>query len=128
MRVTNLSNGLALMRQGRLADNFWLRLRGLLGRQSLAADEGLILVGVKSVHSLFMRFPIDVVYVDKNYRVIHLDENLVPYRIGGYHRHAAYVIELPIGTITQTQTQIGDQLQFELDTHQPTDNSHAPSA
>lgn len=70
-------------------------------------------MGEKSIHTLFMGFPIDVVYVDKDYRVIRADVNMVPYRLGPFLSRSAYVLEMPVGTITSTQTQVGDLLRFE---------------
>ncbi len=101
------------MTKGRLADTFWLRLRGLLGSAPLQKGEGLILVGEKSIHTFFMKFPIDLVYVDKNYKVIRTDANMVPYRLGPFVAQSAYVLELPAGTIADTASEVGDQLKFE---------------
>ena len=113
MRILNQTRNLPLMIQGRLADTFWSRLRGLLGAAPLQPGEGLILAGEKSIHTLFMTFPIDVLYVDKNYRVIRADINMVPYRLGPLVFQSAYVLEMPVGTIAGTATQLGDQLTFE---------------
>jgi len=113
MRVHNQTRNVPLMTKGRLADTFWLRLRGLLGAAPLKPEEGLILAGEKSIHTLFMTFPIDVVYVDKDYRVIRTDPDMVPYRIGPFVAKSAYVLELLAGTIAHTATQVGDQLLFE---------------
>jgi len=74
----------------------------------------LILVGEKSIHTLFMAFPIDVIYADKNYRVIRIDAEMVPFRLGPFIGRSAYVLELPAGTIAATNTQVGDQLSFEF--------------
>ena len=113
MQVFNQTRNLSLIRQGRLANTFWQRLRGLLGAAPLQQEEGLVLVGEKSIHTLFMGFPIDVVYVDKDYRVIRADANMVPYRLGPFLSRSAYVLEMPVGTITSTNTQVGDLLRFE---------------
>lgn len=113
MHVFNQTRNVSLMTQGRLADTFWLRLRGLLGSVPLQKGEGLVLVGEKSIHTLFMGFPIDVIYVDKNYQVIRVDENMVPYRLGPFVAQSAYVLELPLGVIAMTATQVGDQIEFK---------------
>jgi uncharacterized membrane protein (UPF0127 family) len=113
MQVFNQTQNLPLITRGRLANTFWLRLRGLLGAVPLQKEEGLILVGEKSIHTLFMSFPIDVVYVDKEHRVIRTDVNMVPYRLGPLVVRSAYVLEMPVGTITDTRTRVGDQLRFE---------------
>lgn len=113
MRVFNQTRNVPLCTRGRVADTFWLRLRGLLGRAPLQGGEGLILVGEKSIHTLFMSFAIDVVYIDKNYSVIRADAQMVPFRLGPFVSQAAYVLEIPTGTIADTATQVGDQLRFE---------------
>ncbi|MEW5960569.1 MAG: DUF192 domain-containing protein [Chloroflexota bacterium] len=112
-RVINQTQAVPLITQGRLADTFWRRLKGLLGAASLKQAEGLILVGEKSIHTFFMAFPIDVVYVDKNHQVIRTETNMVPFRIGPFVARSAYVLEMPVGTIAATATQTGDQLRFE---------------
>lgn len=113
MRVFNQTRNELLLTRALLADSFWLRLRGLLGRSSLEQGEGLILVGEKSIHTFFMKFPIDVLYVDKNYRVIRTDARMVPYRLGPFVAQSAYVVEMSVGTISNTATEVGDQLTFE---------------
>lgn len=112
MQVFNQTRNMPLVSQGRLADTFWRRLRGLLGADTLRQGEGLILVGEKSIHTLFMKFPIDVLYVDKDFRVIRADNNMIPYRLGPFILQSAYVVEMPVGTITATATEVGDQLRF----------------
>jgi len=113
MRVINQTRGVPLITRGRLADTFWSRLRGLLGAPPLQEGEGLVLVGEKSIHTLFMGFAIDVVYADKNHTVIRTDPNMVPYRLGSFVAKSAYVLEMPVGTIATTETTVGDQLKFE---------------
>lgn len=113
MRIYNQTRQTPLMLQGRLANTFWTRLRGLLGTDSLQSGEGLILAGEKSIHTLFMRFPIDVVYVDKQFIVIRTASNMIPYRLGPFVARSAYVLEMPVGVISNTSTQVGDVLKFE---------------
>ena len=114
MRVFNETRNVSLITQGRLANTFWLRLRGLLGAAPLQKEEGLVLVGEKSVHTFFMSFPIDVVYVDNAYRVIRMDANMAPNRVGPlYVAESAYIVEMPVGVIAETSTTVGDQLKFE---------------
>lgn len=72
-------------------------------------------MGEKSIHTLFMGFAIDVVYVDKDYKVIRTDINMIPYRLGPFVTQSAYVLEMEVGTIVQTGTEVGDQLIFEVE-------------
>ena len=110
MQVQNQTRGQPLITRGELAQSFWARLRGLMGRRALGEGEGLILVGEKSIHTFFMRFPIDVVYADRAWRVVRLDPAMPPNRIGPIVRQAAYILELPVGVIQATGTAVGDQL------------------
>ena len=112
MHVKNVTQNTSLMTEGRVADTFFTRLQGLLGSKPLQSGEGLVLEGVKSIHTLFMTFPIDVIYVNPSLQVIKTEENMVPYKLGGYVRQAAYVLEMPIGTIEASKTQSGHQLEF----------------
>lgn len=113
-QVINQTKNTKLIAVGTIANSFWLRLKGLLGKSSLLENEGLILVGVKSVHTFFMRIPIDVVYVDKDYQVIRIDENMLPNRIGPYLHKSAYIVELSAFGAKHASTEVGDQLKFEI--------------
>jgi len=110
MQVQNQTRGQPLITRGELAQSFWARLRGLMGRRALGEGEGLILVGEKSIHTFFMRFPIDVVYADRAWRVVRLDPAMPPNRVGPIVLQAAYILELPVGVIQATGTAVGDQL------------------
>lgn len=88
------------------------RRRGLLGRGSLGEGEGLWIVPCEAVHCFFMKFTIDVVFLDKKLRVVKTRPSLKPWRIAGCLR-AHSVLELPEGTIQATGTRPGDQLEFE---------------
>src|SRR5919199_1729492 len=79
-----------------VADSFRLRLRGLLGRRSLGSDEGLLLVKSPSIHTTFMRFPIDVLFLDRELGVIAVKEGLAPWRIAGRWK-AKHILELRSG-------------------------------
>lgn len=78
------------------ASNPWTRFRGLMGRRSLAPDEGLLFPGTGSVHMFFMRFPVDAVFCDRDLRVLHIARGLQPWRTA-VKRGAKTVIELPAG-------------------------------
>lgn len=112
MIIRNDTKNTSLVDKGKVADTFFARLKGLLGSSTLTKGEGLLITHEKSIHTFFMRYPIDVVYIDKNWQVIKVDCNMVPFRLGGYVAKAACILELPGGTIEETQTTIGDQLSF----------------
>ena len=113
IQVANLTRGQTLVTAGRVADNSWTRLRGLIGSKRLATGEGLLIVPCSSVHTHFMSYPIDVIYVNRAQEVVGIDQRLRPWRFGRFYRHVRFVIELPAGTAAATGTQVGDQLQVQ---------------
>ncbi|PYU91470.1 MAG: DUF192 domain-containing protein [Acidobacteria bacterium] len=94
----------------KVADSILSRLVGLLGKRSLALDSGLWIVPSSGVHTLGMLFTIDVVFLDKNLKVVGLRELLRPFSITGLNLQADSVIELPAHTIFKSRTEIGDAL------------------
>lgn len=86
------------------------RTRGLLGRTGLAEGGGMRFDGTNSIHMFFMRFPIDVVYLDRRGRVIKLVHDLAPWRMSAAWR-ARTTIELPAGTIRRCALEVGDFLE-----------------
>jgi uncharacterized protein len=94
----------------RAADTIFSRLRGLIGRLKLRSDEGIWVVPSRGVHTLGLLFPLDLIYLDEHYRVIHLVEYFPSFRIGPLKAQAESVLELPTHTIYSSQTQSGDQL------------------
>jgi len=112
MRVVNRTKNTILMEKGKIAKDFFSRGIGLLSRSGLANGEGLIISRTQSVHSFFMRFPIDVVWGDKNNKVVHLHPNMVAWRVSRHVFRSRYVVELPVGTINSSQTTLGDILEI----------------
>lgn len=108
--VQNESKGTVLAGKARVASTCLRRAIGLLGRSGIDSGEGLILVPCRSIHTFFMRFPIDVVFMDKEFRVLLLEENMQPFRVSPYLPGAYCVLEIPTGTITDTATAEGDML------------------
>ena len=110
MRITNSTRNTELCRNAVVARTFWTRLVGLIGRRSLPKGHGLVITPCRSVHTMFMRFPIDVIYVDRSRRVVKTVSALKPYRasLGGASAESA--IELPAGTVGATTTAVGDAL------------------
>jgi uncharacterized membrane protein (UPF0127 family) len=113
VRVSNASKGSILGERVDIADTSLGRMRGLLGRRSLDAGTGLVIFPSQAVHTLGMRFAIDLVFADKNWRVVGAQRSLAPYRISRMHWRARCVLELPVGTIARTSTAIGDELVLE---------------
>src|SRR5579863_4738225 len=93
-----------------LADTHASRLKGLVGKLRLKGDEGIWVVPSKGVHTIGVLFAIDLIYLDGQDRVIHLEESFGTFRIGPVRANCASVLELPTHTIYSSQTQVGDQL------------------
>jgi uncharacterized membrane protein (UPF0127 family) len=93
-----------------VADSFWTKFRGLMGRASLPADEGMLFRPAGSIHMFFMRFPIDVVFCDGDLRVMKVVRELRPWRIAGA-RGAKVTIELAAGAASGIEP--GDELQLD---------------
>jgi uncharacterized membrane protein (UPF0127 family) len=87
---------------------------GLLKRTQLAPEEALWLTPSKGIHTIGMKFPIDVIFLNKNCHVLGLISGMAPYRISGVHMRGYSVIELPNGMIRKSRTEIGDQLEISL--------------
>lgn len=114
MPVINLTKNTWLATKIRKADNFITRLVGLLKRSTLGPEEALWLMPSKGIHTIGMKFPIDVVFLDKNNFVLRIVSGMVPNRIGGIKLRAYSVLELPNGTIKKSYTEVGDQLEISL--------------
>jgi uncharacterized membrane protein (UPF0127 family) len=89
-----------------VADTAPTRMRGLLGRDSLDCREGLLLRPASSVHTAFMQFPIDVVFLDADMRVLRVEANLRPWRVAA-QRGARAVVELPAGAAESRGLAVG---------------------
>ena len=108
--VTNLTRGLTVASAGRVADRFWSNFRGLMLAPPLPTGAGLVIVPCSSIHTQFMRFPIDVVYVNKANEIVGIDRNLRPWRIGRFYKKVHYVVELPADGAEGCQ--VGDRLEI----------------
>jgi uncharacterized protein len=92
------------------ADTHMARLKGLLGTLRLNSDQGIWVTPSQGVHTIGLRFAIDLVYLDASYRVIELIESFGTFRIGPLRMKCASVLELPTRTIYSSETQVGDEL------------------
>jgi uncharacterized protein len=111
IRVWNHNRGVLVADTAVVADTSRLRRVGLLKRLGLERGEGLWIVPCEAVHSFFMRFVIDVVFLNRANRVVKVRPGLKPWRVTGCAR-AHSVLELPEGTIAATGTRAGDLLEL----------------
>jgi len=113
MRIIKQNTGAVLAENALVADNFSARLKGLLGKDSLPSGEALVLKPCYCVHTFFMRFSIDVIFVSHQNKVIQCFSELKPFRITPIYFSSALAIEFPPGTIASTATCPGDTLVFD---------------
>jgi len=113
LRVLNQTRGQVLAERAWEALSAGARMKGLLGRDGLAAGEGLYIRPCTSIHSCFMRFVFDAVFVGQDGRVLHAVRRMRPWRLSRIVLAAEGVLELPAGVLEATGTEPGDQLVFE---------------
>jgi uncharacterized membrane protein (UPF0127 family) len=112
LRVRNTTRQTEIGAGIEIADTAARRNKGLLGRTGLGPGEGLWIVPCEAVHTFAMKFSLDLIYLDRNRRVVKTRGDVGPGRISGALR-AHSVIELPSGSIAASRTQPGDILEFE---------------
>lgn len=110
LKLVNLSNGRVMAETVREAYTFRKRLRGLMFDKRLPEGTGIHLLPCRSIHTFFMSFPIDVLYLDKDGAIIGIETNLAPGKLGKSFRGTSSVIELPAGTVNETDTQVGQSV------------------
>jgi uncharacterized membrane protein (UPF0127 family) len=111
MLVLNRTRGTTLATSLEVADSGPKRNKGLLGRKALEPGGGLWIIPCESVHTFFMQFPIDLVYMDRKNIVRKVCESVPAWRIS-ICLSAHSILELPAGTIRDSQTQRGDTLEI----------------
>jgi uncharacterized protein len=104
-----LADGRVVCERCVLADNALTRMRGLLGRRELPSGEGILLRPASSVHTAFMRFPIDVVFLDRDGTVLEIAHDLAPWRAAARHKAKA-ALELPAGEAGRRGIDVGDRV------------------
>jgi len=112
MKLINKTNGNTLAENIKVADNPLTRMKGLLGRKRFKKGEGLHIIPCNNIHSFFMKFEFDAIFIDKKNKIKYLAENIPPWTWAKFCFFAYSVIELPAGTIKETGTQIDDELEF----------------
>ncbi len=109
-RVSNSTREAVLSELSAKASNPVSRGVGLIGRRGLTQGGGLIIQPCNSVVSFFMRFPIDVMFLGKDMRVMHMIHAMAPWRTSKIVRGAKLVVELPAGTLFSSNTDVGDTI------------------
>ncbi|MEI8349993.1 MAG: DUF192 domain-containing protein [Candidatus Omnitrophota bacterium] len=109
--VINKTKNRTVVTKAKTADTFFQRLWGLMLRPGMESEEGLIFYNVSSIHMFFMRFAIDVIFLDKHMRVVKICPALKPWSMAASLK-ATITLELPSLKAAQAQVEIGDTLAF----------------
>lgn len=110
IRVSNAERDTVLADRVQVADRWWPRLRGLIGQPEPKRGEGLLIEPSQGVHMYWMKYAIDVALIDKEKRVVALYSDLQPGKRTKMHWSAQYALELPTGVLSESETEVGDQL------------------
>ena len=111
--VRNADKGTTLVARGKLASSFVSRFFGLMGRRGVEEGGGLLITSSSSIHSFFMRFRFDAIFIDREGRVVKIVPAMRQWWVAFGGRGAKDVLELPAGVAERTRTERGDQLTFE---------------
>lgn len=113
MKIINKSSHSLIAEQVFVADSLLTRLKGLLGRKEFKKGEAIVLKPCNSIHTFFMRFAIDVLFLDNDNKIIKVIPCLKPFRITFIYFKARFAIELPAGTTQSVSIRENDTLSFE---------------
>lgn len=106
-------NGKTVLNKIEIADNFFTRFRGLMFRKSIPADYGLLIKPCNQIHMFNMRFPLDVVYISANKKIVKIEKNVQPGVVCKTVKNAKSVLEINSGTADEAGLSEGDELTFE---------------
>lgn len=112
--IVNHTRNTTIASKVKIADTPWSRMRGLLGESNFLQGEALVITRCQSIHMFFMKFAIDVIFCNSQDQVIGRCLNIKPYQLSPVFFKASYAIELPLGSIVESQTQIGDKIQLNI--------------
>ncbi len=112
--AVNLTRGVCLAENVRVASTHWTRFRGLIGTDKSAFQPGqaLWIVPCRGVHTMAMDFPLDVIYLDQAGCAVDVHTGVKPWRFAPVRLRAASVLELPAGVVQRSGTAIGDQIEI----------------
>jgi uncharacterized membrane protein (UPF0127 family) len=110
--LVNRTRKLVLVSQCEMATSLVGRARGLLGHAPLTSGQGMLISPCQSIHTFFMPFPIDVAFLNREMRIVHIIPSMPPWRLSPHLFKAHSVLELPAGALAATASSVGDDLVF----------------
>ena len=112
MRIENRTRNSVVGSRVELANSWWARFRGFLGRPEPIPGEGILLFPCNGVHTWGMSFDVDILFLDEQGKVLELIRSLRPWKWTPRVRGARYVLEVPKGVIDGSATRVGDMLMW----------------
>jgi uncharacterized membrane protein (UPF0127 family) len=105
-------NNMKIVENVVVADCFFKRLRGLMFTKELPPKSAMLIHPCSSIHTFFMNYTIDVLYLDKNHKILAIDEDMKPGKIGKIRRNAVAVVELTYGKVRENDIKVGQTVEF----------------
>lgn len=112
IKIVNVNTEHTIANETIIADSFFKRLRGLMFVKSFEEDKALLINPCNMIHTFFMNFPLDILFISKDNEVLEVIENMEKRKISPHIKSAVTVIELPSGTIAKTKTRKGHYIEF----------------
>ena len=109
--IKNISKNNIISKDGYITTSFYERFKGLLGKKGLQQQESLIISPCNSIHMFFMKFEIDVLFIDENNKVCYLIESFKTWKMSKVIKNSKYVIELKSKTIYSKNIEVGDKIE-----------------
>jgi len=114
MMLLNTTKKTVIVSELAVADNFFKRFMGLMGKNDLPQGKGLMIKPCNSIHMFFMKIPLDILFVDRDNKIIHIIKDIKPWKVSKIVPGAVSAIELPIGTIDSSNTEVSDFVTFKI--------------
>lgn len=109
----NVTKDGTLVCRAKIADTFFTRLKGLMFKSKLNEGEAVLITPCNSIHMFFMRFPLDVVFLNEKNEIVGLCQGIKPWRVSKVYWPAKYCIEMNVGSIEKYSMKLGDRLGFQ---------------
>ena len=111
--IVNVTRNTIIASHIKIARNPWASMKGLIGVSDFPQGEALVIEHCQSIHMFFMKYPIDVIFCDRQDKVAGLCAGIKPFCLSPVFFRASYAIELPVGNIDASKTRMGDQIQVQ---------------
>lgn len=114
VKVINQRSGQVIAENILYANSMYKRFIGLMGKNEINHNEGVFLTPCNSIHMMFMKFPLDIIFLDRKNKVIHITENIKPWQISRIVFKAQSVLEVMAGKARETDLQVGDKIEIKF--------------